>query len=772
MAKISDDKVLYNLKPAESGLRDASIIGNGRVWASLLGRKSNEEITINRADLSSGGYTGVLQDISDKFASVRKFYAEGKILDAEKVLSNEFAKKGYKPMPDKPLALATLCLDFHNDGFITDYRRTTDMEKGEVEVAFKHGNLTQTRSAFVSHQTDMVVYNAAGKVSVNISVKPFVGALLNPVVTFGGEYIYFAARSGAGVDYGFVARVVSGGIETKSDSIVIKNTDDVTIYIKTFNESNRDNEFKKLKAELSAVKAYDKVLSASASVQEKLFNSCELSLGESLTEKDFAALLESSSNGGIDTGLIVRLWNFGKYILICGANAADISFFNAAQLIYCGSMSDILQDIVLKFFESYEKYIDDLKKNAVRVYGMRGYFVPNVVSPKSALFGSADAGTIHFIASSALAANVFYKYYLTSGDVKTLKGRIFPFMKEVYNFYSDFLKLDSGGHYTTIPSYSPKSTPGNTIAGRPLENFGFAINSAIDFLAIDALLKNLIDAATVCGVSDGIAAWRDMRTKIPTFAVNDAGAIREYTNSAFIDRAQNLGTMHAYGLWPLKNISFNDKQVPYKPAVTGAAERNATIGLRKASFNALSARLSASWGFQDARSVLTCALQAAHSGVEEAPEFTREVLMRFLSSSLSVSGLAQNFDWRGSGYTHNSQSTFDSVSNIGFTNAITECIVQSDANNLRILPNIFGEIQSGKISDIVTDFAALVSVEWDIKKGKCIVKITPKLNCTINIEVAKDFRRIKSKDIKMDSSINGIKDFKLSANRSVTLEFV
>ncbi|MDR0462586.1 MAG: glycoside hydrolase N-terminal domain-containing protein [Christensenellaceae bacterium] len=776
MAKINDDTVIYNLKPAENGTRDASIIGNGKVWASVLGRKSNEEVALNRSDLSYGGYTGVLQDVSDKFPSVRKLYSDGKIIDAEKVLQTEFSKKGYKPQVDKPLPIATFCLDFRVDGFITDYKRTTDMTSGEVETVFKHGGVQQTRSAFVAHNSDILAYNVTGKVNLVVSLKVPAIQLQNLAITYAGEFIQFAARSSGGLDYGFVARVVSSGLETKQDSIIIRNSDNVTIYVKTFNDSSRDVEFKKLKTELSGAKQYDKILSSSAATHEKLFNSYTLKLSEIPNQaQDFATLLSCSHNAHIDSALVTRLWNMGKYLSICGVSASDMSFFNTAQLLYCGSMSDILPDMVLKFFESYEKYVDDLKKNAARVYGMRGYFVPNVVSPRSALFGAADAGTMHFIASSALAANLFYKYYLTTGDAKILKSRIFPFMREVCNFYSDFLKLDSNGFYTTVPSYSPKSTPGNTIAGRALENFGFAINSAIDFLALDALLSNLIDAATVCGSNEGISMWQDMKTKLPSFGINDQGAIREYTNSAFIDRAQNLGTMHAYGLWPLKNISFNDKEVPYKPAVAvGAAERNTVISLRRASFNAVVARLAASWNMQDARSIATAAIQLSHAGLEgESAQAVRDVLLRLLTAVCTDSGLILNTDWRGGGCTQKGLGEFDVVANVGFTNVITECIVQSNPTTLRVLPSIFDALACGRITDVVTDFAAKVSIEWDTKqRHKCIVKIVPKISCKINIEVCQEFKKIKNKDLKMDRAINGIKGFALTAGKSVTLEFM
>ena len=777
MAKLSDDTVILNTKPAEFGHRDASITGSGAVWASVKGSYSNEEVLLFRSDLKGGGYTGVLQDVSDKFPSVRKVYQSGNILEAEKMLSSEFQKKGYNPSVENPIPLACLNLDFLFSGFVSNYTRVTDMQSGEVEVNFKHGNATQTRRCFVARSNDVFCYSAIDTSKFDLKISINQDKQQNTVINYEGGHVYFAARSGGGLDYGFVLRILTSGGDARCDAsgILIKGVENVTIYVKTFNDSSRDAEFKKIKAELAAVKPYDKMHSAHEGSHKRIFDSYELSLGgQESQDPNVAALLSNATDAKLDSALVARLWNMGKYLSVCGVVAPDVSFFNSAQLLYCGSTSDVLQDMVVNFFEVYEKYAPDLKKNAARIFGAQGYFIPNVISPKSALLGAVDPGTVHFIASSALAANIFYRHYLVSGDAKMLKSRIYPIMREIINFYSDFLKLDAYGVYTTIPSYSPMSTPGNVIAGRPLENFAFVVNSTIDFLAIGNLLDNLIECAAACGAAQDVPMWMDMKTKMPKFAVSNAGGLREYVNSAFIDGAVNCGTMHAYGLWPLKSLSFKDEQVKYQPPVAvGAAAREQIIGLRQASFNAIMSRLDVSGSRQDARSLAVCALQLAHSRLGKASsDAVRETLLKLLVSCFTQSGLCLTTDFRGSGFTKEGAGEVDVCGNIGFTNAITECIVQSNQNTLRVLPCVFDAISSGKLTDVVTDFAARVSIEWDVKKGKCIVKIVPKVSCKINIEVNKAFRKIKSKDLKMQSDINGLKDFPLTANRTATIEFM
>jgi len=785
MAKLNESTVIWLDSPAQNGARDASVVGGGTLWATLRGAYANEIVTLWRGDLGFGGYTGVLQDISDKFPSVRKLYADGKILDAERVLTNEFQKRNYKPRADKPLPIANLEINFAQTGYVANYSRVTDMAEGQVSVGFKTNSGNVERNAFVARGSDIFAYSATAgeKINCDIALRLpdaiLVGGKIpaSTAILYDNGFVSLAVRNTAGLDYGFVMRIdANGGVikQTEPNVFSIQNAESLSVYAKSFNDSNRDTEFKKARAELGAIKSYDKLFASASGAHEKLFKSYELNLdGSDLTEVEFADLLSSAVKGRMDSPVLTRLWNLGKYLSICGVKAGDITLFNAAQLLYCGSTSDIIQDIVLDYFAQFEKYVDDLRKNGSRIYGARGYCIPSVTSPKCALLGSTEPEVINFIASSALAANIFYRYYLLTGDAKVLKARIFPFMREVMNFYGDILKVDTYGKYTTIPSYSPNATPGNTIMGKPLVNFAFATNATIDFLAIGCLLDNLIDAAKICGAAENIPTWQDMKTKFPAFGVTPAGHIREYTNSPFIDKLNNVGSMHAYGLWPIKTFSFGDKVVTYQPPVAvGAVAREVQIGLRAASFNAMVARLELSGARQDARSTAICALQASHAGLgTTSANATRGILLKLLSSVFSDSGLCMDTDWRGSGFTKNGTGEFDVVGNVAFTNAITECVIQSNKDTLRILPSVFEGLNAGKITDVCTDFAARVSIEWDIKKGKCIVKIVPKVDCKINIEVNREFRKVKSKDYKMNGDINGLAGFALVANKAVTVEF-
>jgi alpha-L-fucosidase 2 len=365
------------------------------------------------------------------------------------------------------------------------------------------------RRLSISKSTDIIAYHidTNKKSSVAISVDPVDKNNKYNFIKYESGCLYFSGRNEAGRDYGLVIRTVIGGgvIEKQDDGVIIKAADQVTLFIKPFVNGDKEDEFYKIKTELAGIKdTYEKTAAKNAAAFKRAFEAVSLTLPTPKEGKDIHGRITEVGENILSADLLLRLWNFAKYILTCcdgeyltpaGLWCADmdcdngmLAFSGTAQLLYCGLTKSVAPEAIIALLDRLMEYESDLRKNSARIYGMRGYFVPNTVAPDSAIFGDVDAATLHFIASGALAASVFYNYYLATGDEKTLRGKIFPFMREVFDFYSDFLKLDNNGKYQTVPSYSPFSTPANLIGGRPLENFRFAVNSTIDFIAIKTLL--------------------------------------------------------------------------------------------------------------------------------------------------------------------------------------------------------------------------------------------------------------------------------------------
>ena len=783
-----DSTILLNKTPAsfmENAFLDGSILGNGRVGVAILGAISNEQILINHSALVHHGKNGVLQDVSDDFVTLRKKFNDGKMLEAEQILEKSFIKKNCHLAPAQPKPMVKVKLDFYNTGVITNYERLTDMKNGELAVSFVADEKEQTvRRLSIAKSTDVIAYHAAknnGKIRVTIQLQPCDATSKFNQIKYENGYFYFSSRSENGRDYGLVMRlIVAGGtVNVSGTAVTLKDVAELTILAKPFVNSDASTEFNKIKMELSLIKDnYNKLATRNAAPFKKAFEETSLELDTAKSDADFKELIDKTNNNELTADLIEQMWNFAKYLSLCldgslltpaGLWCADNDCDNgvaaldgAAQLLYEGAKS-FTPEALLKLLDFYMNYESDLKKNAARVYGMRGYFVPRVTAMDSATFGAVDSATLHFIASSALAANLFYDYYLVTGADKNLRSKIFPFMRSVFDFYSDFLKLDASGKYVTIPSYSPNATPGNLVAGRPLVNFALASSSTIDFLALQTLLNNLVSAAKILNTAkDDVAVWQDMLKKIPTLNVNGDGCLKEYTNSVFVDKVENAGVMHGYGLFPLKNFMTNDPQITYRPAVIQGATPEAEIAASVASANAVKARVRNAASYQPTRNLVMAACQLAYAGdVTEV----KNLLVKIVNSSATPSGLFLSNDWRGSGMTTNDKPNLDIAVSMGMGTAITDCVLQSAPTVLKVLPILIDPLMTGSVKNLATDFAAKVSMSWDANKGKISLKIMPTKTVTIKLIFNDVFHKLRNKEITWNKQLNGIDEVKLTAGK-------
>ena len=789
-----DSTILLNKTPAtfmENAFLDGSILGNGRVGVAILGAISNEQILINHGALVHHGKNGVLQDVSDDFTTLRKKFSDGKILEVEQLLEKSFIKKNCHLAPAQPKPMVKIKLDFYNTGVITNYERLTDMKNGELAVSFCADEKEQTvRRLSLAKSNDVMAYHvdkSNGKIRVAIQLQPCDKNNKFNTIKYENGYFYFSSRSDNGRDYGLVMRLIvaGGNVQVANNVVTLKDVNELTILAKPFVNSDASTEFNKIKMELSLIKdSYNKLATKNAAPFKRAFDDTDLELNSDKTEADLKELIDKTSNNELTPELLERLWNFSKYLCVCldgalltpaGLWCADndcehgvMALDGIAQLLYSGVTRTFTPNSILNLLDFYMSYESDLKKNAARVYGMRGYFVPRITAMDSATFGSVNSATLHFIASSALAANLFYDYYLSTGDEKTLRSKIFPFMRNVFEFYSDFLKLDASGKYITIPSYSPNATPGNLVAGRPLVNFALASSSTIDFLALQTLLNNLINAATLLKTAkDDVAVWQDMLTKIPTFTVNGDGCLKEYTNSVFVDKIENAGVMHGYGLYPLKNFMANDAMITYRPSVIQGANPEAEILASAASVNAVKARVRNAAYYQPTRNLVMAACQLAYGAdVTEV----KNLLVKIVNSSATPSGLFLSNDWRGSGMTTNDKPNLDIAVSLGVGTAISDCVLQSSANILKVLPILIEPLMVGSVKNLATDFAAKVTMSWDANKGKISLKILPSKNTKIKLIFNEVFHKVKNKDFAWNKELNGIEEVDLVAGKVFSID--
>lgn len=710
--------------------REGYFSGNGTVGANAYGGAKHERILLNHASLGHRGRTNVLPDISLKMKEVKKAVDDGDFMAAQKVLPNALAAKNFRPSPLDPLPLCLLKIDTDTEGGIKDYRRTLDMESGEVSVSFADGTGKYGRSLFVSRADNAVVLEMkkSGNKSIDadfrLEMPENFGAADGEkcVMPDGAETLYdknficFAARNDSGLDFGAVAKITcTGGTQTVAPkSLKVRGASSVLVVIKLFVDSQRDREWKKLKDGLAAVKeGYDKLKKPHAALHSKLFNSCKISFGSDGDDFHAEDLLQQAYRGEMTSALLEKLWSYGRYLFVSGADMTDRLFMpvglwngehravkgylDNAQLANC--YRHIFKGNLAAMAEPLFKYFDDMtgsfKDNAMRLFGKHGIFVPSVCAPSTGRPGLVNPQCLYDTSLAAVIADLYYKYYLYTKDQKFLNNRALPFMKNAAVFYEEFLTENADGKLETPFSCAPNGADWLQREDRPV----IGKDAVVDFEAVRLLLCDLL-----CVVGEGKESqkWRDMLSKLPDARPVD-GVIKPYLQKS-CNAANAFGISMLYAAYPGDTVDRTSPSEKIKAYVNTAKDllcrkSDSLLASYAANLSALFARLG------EKELALECLCNVVRGGV--------------------VNNLASlDTDWRGMGYLANSVwAAMQLQGNLAITDAVQEMLVDCRGKTVYILPcHIFGG-EPLSISGLRCECGCEVALDYTPKNQNLSIRI-------------------------------------------------
>ncbi|MCH5351612.1 MAG: glycoside hydrolase N-terminal domain-containing protein [Clostridiales bacterium] len=768
--------------------REAIPLGNGVLGASVYGGAAEDVVMLTHGDLWWQGKDSVLQDVSDKVKDVRKKIDEGDFLGAEKMLSTELIKKGYRPQLSYPLPLLDFVVKMQLDHTVKEYSRELDMESAEASVTFKDGATRFTRNTFVSRARDIIVYEITrtGQKNINCFLKlethdkfnartPVAISAMPENVNVKSEnyWLYYSARSSSGSDFGAVAQVkfMSGKQEPVDGGLMVTGADRIIVIIKPFIETPHEKAWKEGKAAIADIKLpYDKLLKEHQTLHQKLFFTAELDFG-CANREDFVddSVVKTVKSGETDPALLEKLWAYGRYLMItgsrpdarpfapyglwCGDYKAVLAQINAAgslQAAYDMTQTGNLCEFAESVFSLYEGIMQMLKYNSTRLYGCRGIFVPYTTSPSTGYPGEVYESMIHFTGVAGWLGNLFYDYALYTDDQKFLKNRALPFMKEAATFYEEFFKLVDLKYYESSPSYSPFTTAGN-LTGTG-EEHAIAKNATVDFAIARNLLKNLIEGSESANMNKSeVMKWKDMLKKLPPFKYNPDGTLSEYIDDKCTDNAESPSLALYYPVYPdyrsRDNLELNKAllNTARKKSQTARSNMNADALARYAQ---VFARLG------DGDNVYDCI----------------NALVRGMAMNNLIFADA---DWRGMG--SGKKSTWAQpvpYVNLIVTGAIQESLVQSTPDTISLLPAICAGIGKGALTGFQTRAKVEVSsLEWDVSRGTLVVKLKAKRATKVDVQFPKTAKAPKKVDAeKFDDTRGLLIGLKLAANKPVTIE--
>jgi hypothetical protein len=710
---------------------ESLLSGNGTIGALIRGNPGNDVIILSHEKLFMPRYPPTkAPDIKKYLPEIKKLILDGKGEEAAELSVQAGKEAGIEDLiwTDPLVPACQLEIKVNDESPVSAYAKTVNYENGEATVAWKSTKGIFHQKMFISRTDKVAVFKIYSPNGSKLNFKMRLAQLplpeagesndegesfsVNDLITnvktsVSEKYMTYSTLYKKQWEGSLKGYNVTSGVSTQGGKIQaadgwlsVQEAEQIVIVssIKLF----YDLPVLEDPMEIDLNPDYVKLLSSHTAIHSEMFNRFSLDLDSKERSTLFAnELLSSSAPGNLNTELVEQLCDASRYTLISSAGelpptlqgiwggtwlpawSGDFTLNgNVPSAIACGLNANY-QEVTEAYLNYMWSMFDDFKDNAHDLYGSDGIFVPS----RSSAFGKTYHYSNYYchlfwFAGAAWTSQFFYDYWLYTGNEQFLKERVLPFMLASAKFYEDILSEDDQGNYWIIPSYSPEIAPK-----------GFhpaAINATMDVAALKQLLRNLIALAAEDWVDkDRISGWNKIIEKLPPYAVQDDGDLKEWIWPEYKNENSHRHASHLYPLFYEVDPDFETDEE-----------------LRNAAIQAIENRLKyrrAKKGAEMAFGLVQKGLAAAHLGdTKHAYECVEWLCSSYWSPSFTSyhdPGEIFNVDIAG-----------------GLPAVVVDMIVQSSAKTIDLLSALPDQWKDGSIKGAWTRSGVTIDLKW--KDGK------------------------------------------------------
>ncbi len=580
------------------------ISGNGSTGIMVMGLPVDDLVIVNHEKcwVVGSDFRPLAPDLREAWKKAREIARQGRYRDADAYVANEVRRivhesygdksmKGVRPWYDRTHPAFHMHVATESAGTCERYRRETNFLTGEITVSWTDIRGDWVRRTFVSRTHDVIVMELTSPVgsainaSLRLSEAPgkMDGDIGSVTIDHGDAEMYFHAAYGRSMGkarpegYHALARVIVTGGKARAragERVDISQAKRVLVlmrveYLDDAGQADRDALGKAL-AKLPD--DYEKLLAPHAAKHGEMFGRVTLDLGgDPDSELASEALLAQAAKGKSLPEFFALMHAAGRYALVCGATGdlapslmgiwgndwtppwdGRYTFDANLNLAISAVSQGNLPEAMNTYTAFLERNLDDWRDNASKLYGCRGVVTDLCQGWRH---GTVLMATYPWTGGAGWLASYLYDHYLLTRDRKFLAKHVVPLLKEVADFYEDFLKLNPelNGRAVFYPSISPENVPTMKPEDQAIE----VVPNATGEIAIcREALTNLLAACRELDIEkENAPRWQALLAKLPDYVINSDGALAEWAYPGLGDTYKHRHSSHLYGVWPSLEIS-------------------------------------------------------------------------------------------------------------------------------------------------------------------------------------------------------------------------